>query len=323
MVDSAERLINLALFLAGSPQPVTAEECRAAGLGYLEAQDGAAFARMFERDKETLRAAGLPIETERGAGADAYRIDPHAFAAPVALTPDEIAALAAAGAAMLDDPGFPLSEDLRYALAKVSSRADGPAVAGRLVDESPAQQGDAAASLWSAAGARKRVTFGYTNLAGAGGRRDVEPYGLFLREGRWYLVGRDPAKGEVRTYTVARMTDVTVNAERPKSPDFERPEGFDVASHVVLPFQYGPHVREATLLFSPSSAWRAERLTAGQGSLEPGPDGAAVWRVGVGDEDRLLRWVVENGPGVTPLDPDLRERLAEGLRKVVAAHDAR
>lgn len=325
MVDSAERLINLALFLAGARSSVTAEECRTAGLGYPADQDDLAFARMFERDKDILRAAGLPIEVDRGGETEAYRLEPAAYAAPVQLSAEELAALAVAGAAMMSDPSFPLASDLRYALAKLTAFADAPAptVAARLADEAPEAQGESAATLAAAVAARKRVRFGYTNVAGRSGTRDVEPYALFLREGRWYLVGRDPARDEVRTYALARVTDLAVDPDRPKSPDFDRPADFDVAAYVLLPFQYGPAARVATLRFAPDAAWRAERLTARQGGLEAQSDGSVLWQVLVGDEDRLLRWIVENGPGITPVDLDLRARLAAGLRKVVAVHAAR
>lgn len=321
MADTAaERLINLALYLAGSRTAVTAEDCRANVIGHPADQDDAAFFRMFERDKETLRAAGLPIEVDRDGDIEAYRLDASAFATPIPLSETERAALSAAGAAMLSDPSFPLAEDLRYALAKVASTAEVPLAAGRLTDESPEQQGEAAAALTGAITARKRVTFGYTSLAGRGGTREVDPYGLFLREGRWYLVGRDVVRDEARTYALTRMSDLSVNAARPKAPDFERPPYFDITSFVLLPFQYGPASTDITLRFAPSAAWRAERLAAGQGSLESQPDGGVLWRVAVADTDRLLRWMVENGPGILPVDTALRRRLAKRLRTVVALH---
>lgn len=326
MADQAERLINLALFLAGARSPVTAAACRASVEGYSAGQDDAAFGRMFERDKELLRTAGLVLEVVTTEETEAYRMAGTAFAPRLELTASEVATLAAAGAAMLTDPSFPLAEDLRYALAKVSPGLEGPAPAasGALADESPAAQGEAAALLTNAIAARKRVGFAYVSRAGHGGGRQVEPYGLFLREGRWYLVGRDVARDQVRTYTVGRMSGLAVNKVRPKTPDFERPADFDTAAYVVLPFQYGPACMEAIVHFDPDAAWRAERLIAGQGELMPLPDGSIDWHVGVTDPDRLLRWIAENGPGAAPVSPpELRERLAEGLRKVVADHAAR
>jgi predicted DNA-binding transcriptional regulator YafY len=169
--------------------------------------------------------------------------------------------------------------------------------------------------------ARKRVTFGYTAADGRDGSREVEPYALYLRDGRWYLVGRDLARDAVRTYTLARMRDVTMNAARPRDPDFQVPAGFDVASYVVLPFQYGAPAFEAVVRFEPDVAWRAFRLTGGQGILIREDDEALTWTVPVADERRFLRWLVENGPGLTLLSPaEVRDRLVDGLRRVVALH---
>ena len=127
-------------------------------------------------------------------------------------------------------------------MAKIASAVDSGDVpaAARLADEDPGQQGSAVAQLSDAAGRGKSVGFDYTNSHGVSAPHRVEPYGLFLHDGRWYLVGRDVEKDEPRTYTVARMSDIEVNRSRPKSPDFERPADFDVASFVRLPFQYGP-----------------------------------------------------------------------------------
>jgi hypothetical protein len=57
MTEAVERLVNLALFIAkAGPRGVTADTCRGVE-GYPGDQDVAAFLRMFERDKEQLRAA--------------------------------------------------------------------------------------------------------------------------------------------------------------------------------------------------------------------------------------------------------------------------
>ena len=65
MIDLAERLLNLAMYLARNPQGVTAEQCREQVDGYTTdpSQNEAAFKRMLERDKEMLRETGMVIET--------------------------------------------------------------------------------------------------------------------------------------------------------------------------------------------------------------------------------------------------------------------
>jgi predicted DNA-binding transcriptional regulator YafY len=54
--------------------------------------------------------------------------------------------------------------------------------------------------------------------------RHVDPFGLVLKGGVWYLVGR--TDGDFRTYRVSRVEDVQLIEER-----FERPDGFDLADH--------------------------------------------------------------------------------------------
>jgi len=323
VTDAVERLVNLAFYLAEAREPVSAERIRVDVAGYPANQDTEAFLRMFERDKDALRDAGLAIVSDDGM---AYRLDRSAtFAASIDLSPEEAAAVRAAGGALLGDPSFPFAADLRLALAKIASTIDTGAIASaaRLADENPARQGELVAAFADAAERRKSVVFAYTNSRGTSAPHTIEPYGLFLHDGRWYVVGRDVAKDEVRTYTVARMSDIEVNASRPKSPDFERPADFDVARFTRLAFQYGPTAEQfdATIRFDASSAWRAGQLAGGHGTIERTRDGGALWRIPARDRARLLRFVLENGPGVTLAEPaEVAAQLRVGLKEVTRIH---
>jgi proteasome accessory factor B len=320
VAEPVERLVNLAIYLAATAVPVTAEEVRGNVDGYPADQETDAFLRMFERDKEDLRDSGFVILSTE----DAYRIDPAtSFAAQVDLSPDEAAALRAVGIAFVDDPAFPFAESLRLALAKIATAVGAPdlPVASHLADESPATQGSSVAELDRAITARKRVTFGYTNSYGRHKLHEIEPYGVFVLDGRWYAVGRDTEKDDTRVYAVARVEDLTVNQSRPKSPDFEPPEDFEVGRFIGLPFQYGPEALEATVRFKPDVAWRAEILSGGAGVLEAAADGSATWTVSARSAKRLAQWIVENGPGISALGPaELVETVRSGLEEVAKLH---
>ncbi len=276
---------------------------------------------MFERDKDDLRAMGLCIESD---SEGTYRLDTSAtFAEKIELSAAETAAVRAVGLALLDDPAFPFAEDLRFALAKIATAVEQPdaPVMASTADERPADQGAAVATLERAVTVRKRVTFEYVNSLGESKHHEVEPYGLFVRDGRWYLVGRDIIIDQPRTYTIARLDELVVESGRPKTPDFERPADFDVARFIHLPFQYGPEAFEVELRFDSANAWRARGLSAGVGTLESAPDSTVVWRVAARNPRRLMRWVVENGPGITIVTPPrLAEELATALACVAETH---
>ncbi len=324
MSDPVERMVNLALYLASTHTPRTAEDCRAAGLGYPEDQDDAAFIRMFERDKDALRAGGLVIEVVDAGESDAYRVDPDAtYARPVDLTDAERSVLRAVATAFVDDPAFPFGDELLSAVSKLgTSGTGGPLASADLGRTAPEGQGIHARAIAEAVQTRKTVTFEYTNAADQTRVRSVDPYGVFFRDGSWYLVGRDRDADAVRTYAIPRMRDIDVNPSRPRTPDFERPADFDIRKAERLPFQYGGEPFPATVRFLPETAWRIDRLARGHGDSQTLPDGSAVWTVEANDARRLASWIVDEGPGLYAVEPDsVVEELVAGLKRVAASHE--
>jgi len=322
--DPVERMVNLALYLASTHTPRTAEDCRAAGLGYPEDQDDAAFIRMFERDKDALRAGGLVIEVVDAGESDAYRIDPDAtYARPVDLTDAERSVLRAVATAFVDDPAFPFGDELLSAVSKLgTSGTGGPLASADLGRTAPEGQGIHARAIAEAVQTRKTVTFEYTNAADQTRVRSVDPYGVFFRDGSWYLVGRDRDVDEIRTYAITRIRDLDVNPSRPRTPDFERPADFDIRKAERLPFQYGGEPFPATVRFLPETAWRIDRLARGHGDSQTLPDGSAVWTVEANDARRLASWIIDEGPGLYAVEPDsVIEELVAGLKRVVASHE--
>lgn len=327
-VSASERIVNLALYLASARHPVSAREIATEVAGYPHGQSIVAFGRMFERDKDDLRRSGFVIEVDRSDETERYRFDPDAtFSGTVQLGPVETVELRAAAAAMLADPSFPYTDDLRLALAKITAAAEGPIGSASAIgasmsaDEDPVAQGAAVAELTDAIAARKRASFSYTGATGRVSRRRVEPWGLFARDGRWYLVAMDPEADGTRVFAITRIGDLEIESSRPKSPDFDRPSDFDVRTWMLMPFQYGAQTHEAVLRLTGAAARRAAALASGQGSLSRSADGSVIWRVPVSDETLLAGWIASNGPGIHVVaPPSLRDALESGLRRVVALH---
>ena len=251
------------------------------------------------------------------------RLDAEAtYARPIELAPDEVAAIRAVAAALAEDHDFPFKDDLALALGKLGAGThDGPLATTQAVDQSAVGQSLYARALAEAVQTRKTVTFGYTNTRGESRRRTVDPYGVFFRGGVWYVAGRDRDADDIRTFAVGRIEDLDVNPLRPHTPDFERPAGFDVREHERLPFEFGEHTVTVRIRFESDVAWRAESLARGRGKLTSLPDGSAVWTVEAADLARLASWLVDEGPGILPVDPpEWVDTLGSGLRAVVSAH---
>lgn len=317
---AVERLVNLALYLAAAREPVTAADVRDEVYGYPDGQEEAAFLRMFERDKDDLRRMGFSIESDESGR---YRLDVSGtYASSVDLTPTEAASIRVAGTAFLDDPSFPFPDDLRLALAKISAASARTSVSALIVDEDPERQGSTVAALSEAVESCKTVALLYADAAGRQSNRTLQPYGLFVHDGRWYLVARDPAKDAVRTFAVARMSEVNPNRTKPRSPDFEPPADFDVSAFVALPFQIGEDPPfEAVVRFAPEIAWRATGVASSHGTITRGADGSADWTVNVSSASRFAAFIIENGPGLKIIEPrTMNADIVDGLSRVVAAH---
>ena len=88
---------------------------------------------------------------------------------------------------------------------------------------------------------QRRVRFGYRTARGAESEREVDAYGLTIRGGHWYLVGRDEGRGEIRSFRLSRFSTDPVDAGEGSAP----PEGFRVAEHVQAG-PWGPGEPETT-----------------------------------------------------------------------------
>jgi predicted DNA-binding transcriptional regulator YafY len=213
MVDRVERLTNLVALLLETTKPLTLVEIA----GELDGQypDKEATQRAaFERDKAALRAIGVPIDTVvltgHQAGASAYRIDRDRYElADLRLEPDEMRALQVAVAATRPTAG----QDALWKLG-VEAVDGGPGITASVPEVA------ALPVLRDAAARRASVRFGYH-----GRQRHVDPYGLLLRDGFWYVVGHDHEHGENRTYRVDRIDGDVAAGE---AAEFVRPDGFDL-----------------------------------------------------------------------------------------------
>ena len=328
VTDAVERLVNLAFYLADAREPVSAERIRVDVTGYPADQDAervpahvrarqgrAARRRLRHRHRRdgALSRSTARRPSPRPSTSRPRRPRPFAPPAPrFSTTPPSPSPTTCASR-------WPRSP-------RRSTPATSPAAA-RLADEDPARQGESVADARRRRRARQDASPSPTPTRAAPARRTRSSRtASSSTTAAGISVGRDIAKDEVRTYTVARMSDIEVNAARPKSPDFERPADFDVR-------ELRSPARSSTARppseFEAADALRrlggmARRVARGRAAaaLERDADGVAVWRVRARDRDAAaaLRRS-RTAPGCALAEPpDAADALRAGLEEVARIH---
>jgi proteasome accessory factor B len=312
-----ERLINLVALLLESRQPRTFEDIRRLLPAYQQ-EDRDTAKRQFERDKDVLRAVGIPVEiapTDVWGVEEGYRIPKERYYLPeISFTPEEVAALFVASHAPAEDG------EAAQAFRKLAQQAETgvlstlagvPATTG--IDTSGPHLSEAA----DAVSRRRRVRFRYRPVQGRAGERDVDAWGLVFRTGAWYLVGNDRRRGEPRSFRLSRVLSAFRDAGEGKAP----PAGFHAAKHIAAgPWGFGePEVR-AKLAFSPKVAWWALSGVPDARTLRTRGDGWTEAEVPAASTDSFVSWILSFGADARVISPKaVRDAVVTSLKAVRAA----
>lgn len=288
--------------------------------------------RTVYRDVAALQAAGVPMWTSTGPSGGIHLL-PGWRSDLDSMTGEEAAALSfAAVPAALADLGLgtvALSAQLKVRSGmppELRARADRVAERFHLDapgwfhhDEPVNHLPTVAEGVWS--GRRLDLTYRSDPRTV---RRRLDPLGLVLKAGTWYLVARH--RGVVRTYRVGRIRSCTVRDEQ-----FGRPEGFDLAAW----WARSSAAFDASLLrvacvvrLSPTGIRHLGRVVgtaAADEALarpsEPDQDGWRTLRVRGESEEVLADQLLGLADQVEVLEPrSLRRRLHELGRGIAARH---
>jgi len=309
MADRVERLTNLLAVLLETRTGLSLRQIAVALDGQYP-EDQKSRRQAFERDKAALREIGVPIETEvhtgdHLAGQTRYRIDRAKYELDLDLAPDEMRALQVAVATMRTESG--VGQDAMLKLGG-GGTVDRPPVSTVIPDlpELPV--------IRSAVATRSPIAFSYRAE-----RRTVEPWGVLLRGGFWYVVGHDRLRDAKRTFRIDRF-ESGVDVGEPAS--FERPPDFDPRSAFPAdPKQIGHAVDdavEATVRIAPARARATERELGSDRIVARHPDGSIDVRVPATNLDAFRSWVLGLVDQAVVLDPpDVREFMMDWLRAVI------
>jgi predicted DNA-binding transcriptional regulator YafY len=309
-----ERLLNLVICLLHTRRFLSVQEIRTAVPGY-DSGSEEAFRRMFERDKEELRDLGIPLETGSHTAAHddeiGYRIARRDYELPpISLEPDEAAAL---GLAARLWESAPLAGATGSALLKLrAAGVDAPAAVGAL--EPRVGQGEPAFDACLAAVTQGRaLRFGYRATGRPGPEeRNVEPWGVVWWHGRWYVVGHDTARDDVRVFRLSRIVGDAVPVGEPGS--VKVPPDTDLRALVARMAGEEPRAT-ASVRVRAGAAWALRREAV---DTEPGTDWD-VLRLGYSDPERFAERVAGYGADVVVLDPpEARDAVVRRLEALSA-----
>lgn len=309
-----ERILNLTICLLVSGRYLSKSRVREAVEGYHGLSD-AAFERTFERDKDELRALGVPIEVgsfdplfsdEAG-----YRILPGEFELPPIDLDAEEASVVGVAARVWQHAS--MAESTGSALAKLRAAGIEPD-ASQLATLEPSVQASEPGfePLWNAVLERVRMSFVYRG----GSRRTLEPWGMTASKGRWYVIGRDVDRGATRMFKLSRISDLPRRESRPGAYDV--PEDLDLRALARSLSPRDP--TEATLLAIRSGRAPTLRRRGAPAATElPLPAGFDVVTVGFSDLYSAAEEITRHAADVVVLEPvELRELVLHGLTAVAA-----
>jgi predicted DNA-binding transcriptional regulator YafY len=148
--------------------------------------------------------------------------------------------------------------------------------------------------------------------------RTLEPYGLVLKNGSWYVVASTP--GGLRTYRVSNILELT-----PTDEEFERADGFDLArfwQDHLEGFDRTRFTAEAVVKVSPRLAAKMydvsyPALVRAVAAAVPEPDGSVVAAIPIESVVNAAASLSRFGDAVEVLRPaELRAELRELGRKL-------
>ncbi|MFF3641886.1 helix-turn-helix transcriptional regulator [Streptomyces sp. NPDC002564] len=320
----AARLIKMVLLLQARPSMTAAE--LAAELEVSE--------RTITRDAQALSEAGVPVYADRGR-AGGYRLIGGYRTRLTGLGRSEAEALFLSGVpGALREMGLEdaasaarlkvsaaLTPSLRDASQNASQRFHLDAPGWFRETSAPGLLPPLADAVWD----DRRVTARYRRQD-AEVERELEPYGLVLKAGVWYLCARVPDTGSFRVYRIDRFTAVDPGEER-----FARDEEFDLPGfweERAAQFARALLRSEVVVRLSAAGARRLPHATdpvaareALAGAGEPDDRDRVTVTLAVESEDVAYTQLLSLGPEAEVLSPaPLRARCAEAAHEMSARY---
>lgn len=329
--EKSLRQLSLLSFLLGSGRPVSSLEVQQNVEGYGTMTDEA-FKKRFYDDRQDLGRLSfqiLKVSDPRWEDTEAYFLPKENYALPnLHLSAREVQALTAALLAL--QGGFPYEQPLRLAVNALRLAEGMPNTADQPLRISGIHVGNhfprgvraKLARLDDAVTRRKSVEFCYRPAAESqAAPRRVDPYGLFLISGHWYVAGRDHQRQAQRMFRVDRMSGrVTFLTKKPY--DFEPPTDYDPADYAARPpWLLGQPVEEARVWIDRRFAWWVDRTYGRFVQRLDADAGGYTYAFPYATAEPLAGWALRHRSLVVLQQPEeLRAAIRRGLETVIRLH---
>ncbi|MGW9596861.1 helix-turn-helix transcriptional regulator [Streptomyces chartreusis] len=315
MISTSSRLLRLVTLLSARPSWT----CREL------AERMAVTDRTVRRDIARLRDLGYGIESDPGPWGG-YRLGPGTRMPPLVLDDEEALAVAvglreAALSGVLGTGQAALSALLKLRQALPGRLADRLAALDATLVHTPRvgePQIDAPLLLELARACHSslRISLSYRDHAGRTSVRDIDPYRLVHTGLHWYLVARDVARHEWRTFRADRVLEAhptAVPADLTDPPDSAVLVSRGIAS-VVYPVY-------ATIRLPLPLDKAREVVPPTMGTHTADGPGTTVVEIGGNTADRLAAYLLSLGTPLTVLSPDeVREALVHRSQALLEAN---
>jgi len=309
-----ERLINLTMALLGAKRHMSKSEIFKKVAGYAGATE--AMERMFERDKDELRALGIDIEVinddplfEDEIG---YRISPERFSMKPIFSAEELGILATAINYM---NASDFAEDAQRIALKIEAlRVNAEPDMDIEIDNSILLNSGLKA-ISTAISTQSEISFDYQkNHEADSERRVICPMGLSAWRGEWYLVGFDLNRNDYRVFRLSRIrSDVEISSKR---GSFVIPLDFNVRDHLIM---YANSQYLVTMQIRKNSCYslreKAQRIEAIDQYFD-------LAEVDFADQEEALRSILWFCEDIKVIEPtELQVRVKEALESLVQKHE--
>jgi predicted DNA-binding transcriptional regulator YafY len=320
----ASRLVSILLLLQSKGR-LTAQEL---------ADELEVSVRTVYRDMDSLAASGIPLYGETGHDGG-YRLIDGYRTRLTGLTTGEAESLFLTGLpSAAADLGLgasvtaaqlklmaALPPELRDRAGRVAERFHLDAPSWYRDADSVPQLGDVAAAVWD----QRVIRVRYLRWEKPHHiTREIEPYGLVFKAGRWYLVAA--AGATKRTYRISRIL-----ALETLDTTFERDSTFDLASYweeYLRHFDQRRHVDSATIRISPRALARLPEIAepavveAARRTEQPDSDGWLRVTIPVDEPGQALADLFRLAPEVEIVHPaELRATMIETVQALSRVYE--